>query len=343
MTDQSEPTSKAARNWQRYWPWINLGIAILLILAGIWLIQATIGWSNVWEAVRLADGRFIFLALCVMVITVCAKAWRWGLLLTPTAEKVPYPALFWSTMLGQYVNMILPLFRLGEIARAYAINYQTGISKVRALSTMVVEKTLDLIMLALTLAIILPLVVLPDIFSENWYLVGLLGTAVLFGLYLLAAQTEFVTRVFIGMTRWLPERLRGKVVPLIQSGLEGVAALRSKRTSFLLIATSAGITFLAVLTPYILFHAFALPLGLAEAALVDSALSVTAAPPSTPGQIGIFEGTVTFVLAQLTELSSAILVSFAIVYHLVVLIPKIIFGSIASLRTNWKWQRNGDA
>ena len=197
-------------------------------------------------------------------------------------------------------------------------------------------------MLTLTLAIILPLVVLPDIFSQNWYLVGLLGTAVLFGLYLLAAQTEFVTRVFIGMSRWLPEALHEKVVPIILSGLEGVAALRSRRISFLLIASSVGIAFLSVLTPYVLFHAFALPLGLADAALVDSALSLAAAPPSTPGQIGIFEGTVTLVLSQLSETSTAVLVSFAIVYHLVVLIPKIIFGSIASLRTNWQWQRNGD-
>ncbi len=342
MSNQSDSTTKATGKWQQYWPWINVAIAILLILAGIWVLQATIGLANIGDALRLADGRFIFLAFAVMVTTVSAKAWRWGLLLTPTEQKLPYPALFWATMLGQYVNMILPLFRLGEIARAYAINYQTGISKVRSLGTMVVEKTLDLIMLTLTLTIILPLVVLPDIFRQNWYLIGLLGTAVLIGLYLLAAQTEFVTRVFIGMTRWLPQRLRDKLVPIIQSGLEGVAALRSRRTSALLIASSVGITFLSVLTPYVLFHAFAIPLGLADAALVDSALSLTAAPPSTPGQIGIFEGTVTLVVTQLSETSAAVLVSYAIVYHLVVLVPKIIFGSIASLRTNWKWQRNGD-
>jgi uncharacterized membrane protein YbhN (UPF0104 family) len=76
--------------------------------------------------------------------------------------------------------------------------------------------------------------------------------------------------------------------------------------------------------------------------LHDSALSFMAAPPSTPGQIGIFEGTVTFVLAQLGETSAAVMVSFAIVYHLIVLTPKIIFGGIASLRTSWKWQRDGE-
>ena len=341
MVKKPQSASTNSRSWQRFWPWINFGIMALLLLAGIWLLEATIGLRNIVEALVLANGRFILLAFCVMVANGAAKAWRWGLLLAPFEKKLPYAPLFWATMLGQYVNMILPLFRLGEIARAYAIDYQTGIGKIRSLSTMVVEKTLDVIMLGLVLALILPFVILPDSFSQNWGVVVFLGTAVLIGLYLLAYQTDFVIRVFVAMTRWLPEKIGGKLVPIIVDGLEGVSALRSRRISVLLIGSSAIIQLLAVLTPFVLFLAFALPLGLAEAALIDSALTFTAAPPSTPGQIGIFEGTVTLVLSQLGDFNAAVLISFAIVYHLIVLIPKIIFGGIAALRTNWKWQQNG--
>lgn len=313
---------------------------LLLILAGVWLLDATIGLTNIWDALLLANGRFLLLAFCVMVANGLAKAWRWGLLLAPTGKKLPYAPLFWATMLGQYVNMLLPLFRLGEIARAYAIDTQTNIGKIRALSTMVIEKTLDVIMLGLVLTIILPFVVLPDSFSRNWLIIAVLGTAVLVGLYLLAYQTDFVIRVFVSMTRWLPDKIGNKLVPIIVNGLEGVSALRSRRISVLLIGSSAIIQLLAILTPFILFLAFALPLSLAEAALIDSALTFTSAPPSTPGQIGIFEGTVTLVLNQLGNFDGAIMISFAIVYHLIVLIPKILFGGIAALRTNWKWQQD---
>ena len=339
MLENPRTTPKTPRKWQRFWPWINFGVMVLLILAGFWLLEVTIGLNKIWNALLLANGRFILLAFCVMVSNGLAKAWRWGLLLHSDEKKLPYAPLFWATMLGQYVNMLLPLFRLGEIARAYAIDTQTGIGKVRALSTMVVEKTLDVIMLGIVLTIILPFVVLPDSFSQNWAFIALLGTAVLAGLYLLAYQTEFVSRVFVGMTQWLPEKIRAKLVPLIVSGLEGVAALRSRRTSLLLIGSSALIQFLAILTPLVLFWAFALPLNMANAALLDSALTFTAAPPSTPGQIGVFEGTVSLVLSQLGSFDGAILVSFAIVYHLIVLIPKIIFGGLAALRTHWSWQQ----
>lgn len=342
---QEKPSSATMpnRKWHRFWPWINVGIMVLLILAGFWLLAVTIGLVNIWNALLLANGRFMFLAFCIMVANGLTKAWRWGLLLKSSEQKIPYPPLYWATMLGQYVNMLLPLFRLGEIARAYAIDTQTQIGKVRALSTMVVEKTLDVIMLGIVLTIILPFVILPDSFSQNWGIVALLGTAVLAGLYLLAYQTEFVSRVFVGMTQWLPDKIRDKLVPLIVSGLEGVSALRSRHTSLLLIGSSAIIQLLAVLTPMVLFWAFALPLGLTDAALLDSALTFTAAPPSTPGQIGVFEATVTVVLSQLGKFDGAILISYAIVYHLIVLIPKIIFGGLAALRTNWKWQQSDES
>ena len=342
MSEKPESTPNPPRKWHHFWPWINFGVMVLLILAGFWLLEATIGLRKIWDALRLANGRFIFLAFCVMVSNGLAKAWRWGLLLNSDEKKLPYAPLFWATMLGQYVNMLLPLFRLGEIARAYAIDTQTGVGKVRALSTMVVEKTLDVIMLGIVLTFILPFVVLPDSFSQNWALIALLGTAVLAGLYLLSYQTELVSRVFVSMTQWLPEKIHRKLVPLIVSGLEGVAALRSRRTSLLLIGSSVIIQLLAILTPFVLFQAFALPLNLVDAALLDSALTFTAAPPSTPGQIGVFEGTVTLVLSQLGSFDGVILVSFAIIYHLIVLIPKIIFGGLAALRTNWTWQQTDE-
>ncbi len=339
--EESDTTPPARFNYKKLWPWVNAGIAFLLIAGGIWFLNRTVGLDKIGEAMRLADGRFILLALLIITLNGAVKAWRWGLLLTPNNEKVPYTSLFWSTWLGQYVNMAVPFLRLGEVARAYAIDQQTDIGKVRALSTMVVEKTLELIMLALLLAIVVPLVVLPEAFG-NWWMLGILAGIILLGLYLLAYQTDFVIRIIERLGRWLPGRLRDKFMPLVLSGLEGIAALRDKRTVLLLLGSSILIIFLSILAPFILFQAMNIPLGLPEAAVVDSALSIVTTPPSTPGQLGVFEGTTVFTLNQFGLKSGALIVSFAIVYHLVVLIPKIIFGGLATSRTHWKWQRGGD-
>ena len=337
--EESDAPPPARFNRKKLWPWVNAGIAFLLVAGGVWFLDRVVGLGKIGEAIRLADGRFILLALFIVTLNGAAKAWRWGLLLTPNNEKIPYASLFWSIWLGQYVNMAVPFLRLGEVARAYAIDQQTDIGKVRALSTMVVEKTLELIMLALLLAVVLPLVVLPEAFG-NWWMLGILAGLILLGLYLLAYQTNFVIRVTERLGGWLPGRLRGKIMPLALSGLEGIASLRDKKRVLLLLGSSVFIIFLSILTPFVLFRAMGVPLGLPEAAVVDSALSIVTTPPSTPGQLGVFEGTTVFTLNQFGLKSGALIVSFAIVYHLIVLLPKIIFGGLATSRTQWKWQRD---
>ena len=55
---------------------------------------------------------------------------------------------------------------------------------------------------------------------------------------------------------------------------------------------------LSILTPYILFSAFNLPLGFQEATLLHLSLIIGQIPASTPGNVGIFEGVVVFMLNQ---------------------------------------------
>ncbi len=326
--------------WQQYWPWINLTVSGALLVIGLWLLNKTVGLEAVIEAIELADGRFILLALLTMTTAGALKAYRWGTLLIPNRQPISFSSLFWATWLGQYVNIAMPFMRIGEVARVYALNHQTDVSKVRSFGTLVVEKTLDLVMLVLTIAILLPLIVLPDFIVDSSLILAAIAAFLFVSLYLLAYQTDLVIRICQRLLNWLPGPIGSRLMPLIISGLEGLASLRNQKAVAKLIGLSAIIAFFSFLTPFILFFAFHIDLGLAAAALVDTALSITTTPPSTPAQLGVFEGTVVLVLRQLGQEEGAVIVSYAIIYHLVVLLPKIVFGSIAATRTDWKWQRD---
>jgi uncharacterized membrane protein YbhN (UPF0104 family) len=119
-----------------------------------------------------------------------------------------------------------------------------------------------------------------------------------------------------------------------------LASLRSRSAVGRLLISSVLLVLLGLLTPFLLFQAVQIPLGLAEAAVVDSALSLTTSAPSTPGQLGIFEGTVVLVLYQFGQTNQALTVSYAVAFHLVVLLPQILLGGLAASRTNWRWQQN---
>jgi uncharacterized protein (TIRG00374 family) len=312
-----------------------------LLTGGIWYLSRTIDFADIGQALLAADGRFILLALLIFILNGGLKAWRWRVLLAPDAEEhIPYAAVFWAIWLGQFVNVILPFLRLGEISRAYAINHQAGFSKVRALSTIIIEKSVELIMLGLLVLVLLPILALPENMQSTGLTFLLIAGVVVAGLGVVAYQTSWVIAQLQRLFQLLPQTIEARLSQLLIGGLEGLASLRSRSAVGRLLISSVLLVLLGLLTPFLLFQAFQIPLGLAEAAVVDSALSLTTSAPSTPGQLGIFEGTVVLVLYQFGQTNQALTVSYAVAFHLVVLLPKILLGGLAASRTNWRWQQN---
>lgn len=325
----------ARTQWLSRLSWL---ITAVLLAAGLWYILQEVTLAAMGEALAQAQPGYVVAALLVILATLWLKAWRWQYLFVPHADEQPQPLrpLFWSMMLGQYVNLMVPFFRLGEVARLLSLDQQTGVGKARTLGTLVVEKTLDILMLVLTILLILPFIVLPD-FVNNPLTLGLLGSVAFLALYLLAYQTQWIVRLSRRLIRPLPTSIHDRLLRLIISGLEGLAALRRPRLTLILLLQSALIALLSVLTPYLLFPAFGIPLGLAEAALINVVVLIVSTPPTTPARIGVFDGTVSFMLFRFGLTTEAVIVSYTIIYHLIVMLPQIILGSGAISRTNYRY------
>jgi uncharacterized protein (TIRG00374 family) len=319
-----------------------MALAIVLIGLGIWYLADKVNLADIAQALLLAKPGYILLGTMIMFLTLIVKAWRWQLMFRTPEDTPRFAPLFWSLMLGQYVNLIVPFLRLGEIARIYALNRQTEIPMARSLGTLVVEKVLDAIMLAMTIGILLPLVILPEFVGEPGWILWLVPVAALLILYLLAYQTELITRFFQVVAEKFPASFGRRLLKWSLSGLEGLASLRNTRLSLLLVGSSALIAFLAVLLPYVLFMAFDLQLGLIEAAVIHVVVIIATTPPSTPGKIGVFNGAVALVLLSYGMANEAVIISYSIVFHLVVILPQIALGAIAASRTDWRWHKTAE-
>jgi uncharacterized protein (TIRG00374 family) len=336
FSENTEPNRLLLR--QRLLPWFNVFLTVGLVIAGLWYLSTRVSLQEIGSALAGASPGFVLLAVLIMVITIFLKGWRWQLMFASEQPTLHFSPAFWSTALGQYVNLVVPFLRLGEIARLYAVNQETGISAVRAAGTLVVEKTLDLIFFGLTIAFILPFVILPDYVNDQESIILLVPVLLLILLYALSFQTEFVIRIWRIIVRPLPDRVENWFLRIAVSGLEGLAALRNPRLSLLLLASSLVIALLSVLLPYSLFPAFDIPLTLLDAALIHIVVSVAIAPPSTPAKIGVFNGAAALMLYQFGLKNEAIIFGYAILFYLVVIIPQIIMGIIAASRSKWRWQ-----
>lgn len=332
-----QPSGRSAS--RKIFSWLNALVGIALISWGLWYIAREITFAQIAAAMSLANIPLILLALLVILSTQAAKAWRWQLLFHPQEEKLTFSAVFWAVMLGQFVNTAVSFLRLGELARVYALYQQTNISKIRALGTLVLEKTLELITLVVTLAVLIPFVIVPVFMTERGFTIGIAAAVAFFLLYLLAYQTEWVIRALRRLLRLLPPALAARLLRWAVSGLEGLAALRSKRTLAQALGTSLLIGLLSVITPWLLFLALGLPYGLVEATLIHVVTTLAGAiPVPTPAKLGVFEAAVMFMLSQFGLDNTALAFSYAIIFHLLIVLPQVVFGAIAASRTNWQWR-----
>jgi len=336
LVDNTENSSKP-KGSGRLLPWFNLIFAIILVGLGIWYLSGKVTLAEIARAITLANIWYILLALVLTLATIFIKTWRWQLMFVMPRESQTFSPFFWSLTLGQYVNLIVPFLRLGEIARIITLNRQIDMPMSRSLATLVLEKVLDILILVIGIALLLPLVILPEFLEEPNRFIWILPTAALFILYLISLQTESIIRLIKTLEQKMPSRMAKRLLKWSQTGLEGLSSLRSRKRSILLVALSALIFILSIMLPFYIFAAFNMSLGIVEAAVVHIVVTIATTPPSTPGKIGVFNGAVALTLLSFGLDDEAIIISYSIVFYLVVVIPQIILGIIAAARTDWRW------
>ncbi len=321
------------------WTWLSLLLTAVLLLIGFWYVVQRVTLAELTAALSGTQPRYILLSLLTVILTLLTKSWRWQALLTNPSHKPAFSPVFWSLNLGAYVNLILPFMRLGEVARLFAIDWTAHVGKARALGTIVVEKVVDLFMLGLSLLLILPFIVLPGFMGNPLPMITAVSLAALLFLYLLAFQTGWIIRASRTFAGWLPAKWGERLMNWLIAGLEGLSALRHRRQTIAVIGLSLWALLLSVLTPFFLFWAFNLPLGLVDAVLINLVVLLVSTPPSTPGKIGVVNGAAALLLISFGVSNDAVIFSYTTVYYLVVVLPIILFGGLAVSRTNWQWQK----
>ena len=137
-------------------------------LAGLLLYLALRGvdLQNVLQAFREADYRWAIPLVAVTLGSHALRAWRWQVLIdalpTPSAEdadarpeRATFGAAFSSLIIGYMVNYAAP--RLGEVARTANLSRRTKLGFSGLFGTVVVERMLDMAVLAAALLTLIPI------------------------------------------------------------------------------------------------------------------------------------------------------------------------------------------
>ncbi|MBE2252221.1 MAG: flippase-like domain-containing protein [Myxococcus sp.] len=133
--------------------WVKFIVSLAITGFCLYLTFKDTRWPEMWGSLRSANYGWVAAYLMVLAVIHLARTLRWGNLLSGL-ERVPFKPLNEASAIGFMMLIILP-FRLGEFARPYLIAERSKIRRSAAMTTVVLERIIDGIIIASMLRVLL--------------------------------------------------------------------------------------------------------------------------------------------------------------------------------------------
>jgi uncharacterized protein (TIRG00374 family) len=303
---------------------LGILISLITLIALFWFIDG----EEVLSALKQMNFIWIIPGLLLLFISLVTRAGAWRLILK---KRISLQQSFLVVNAGYFVNTILP-FRIGEITRAFLL-IPAGFKFWEALPTILLERMFDIVF-----AVSLFLAALPFLldFSQGIIYASILASMVLIGFGLLFYLVKNQNRVLSwleGLTlpwtkaqSWLVNQLRSVISGLVILTDPGQLV----RTLVFMFLSWA----IALIYQYLLLRAFIPDAKLIWAVFALGALALGVSVPSSPGNIGLYEASITLALTAF-GVDRSVAFTYALTSHVLSLVITTLFGSFALVREGY--------
>ena len=309
----------------------SLAIGILLLVVLIWYT----GIDKIGAAIGSASPLWLVAAALIILPAYIFRAIRWKFLLHPVKKNIRVINTFWSTAVGFMVNTLIPI-RLGEFVRAYILGEKEGTGFGPSFSSIVVERTLDLIGL-LSIGVVTMFLVsaqadlsslVVNIFTAVAMLIAVILVVIIVGI----KKEALILRLVTGITSKIPlvKKYTERIADFTSSLIKGLQGLSQNPKMF---AANLSLTWILWLTQtsaiYLTFIAFNYPMPFVAAILGGVLMSVSHILPATPGYVGSYEAFWVLIFTFLGVTEMDLLLAMGVISHLVGLLPVVILGCVS--------------
>ncbi len=231
------------------------------------------------------------LACLANFATIALRARRWQVI-TSRLVSISYREVFRIYTLSLAVNSTVPL-RAGEAMRSYALSAEHRISKREAASTVLVDRSFDVVCFGLLLLVATFLFELPSVLHTKTSSLAISSIA-------LAVSFPVVAR--LGRTiRYMPEekfssRLQRTIALKLEPLSRGYAALTPRVTAGSIIYSICA-WMVQVLVAWLAARSLGVDIPVGALAVAVFAVNAASAIPLTPANVGVFQVTFLFALS----------------------------------------------
>lgn len=261
-------------------PLLSIGIIYVLVGADIQAVHSELSRANYIYLVPTG------LLLLVSLIT---RAIRWHILLD---QRVSLWHSFHIMNIGYFLSSVLPL-RLGDFARAYmTTRLDEPVPAFATMSTIVIERLLDLLALVAMIGLMLVLLDVPLAVTQAGVFVAFAALSGGIVLAVLAARPAIAFWILKHVLRRMPVLERFSLEERLQHFIDGIKPMAVPHVAVGALFWS-GVSWLGSLSAgyVLLFFLFDEPTFAATVSLIVLA-TMSVALPAVPGNLGPFEGAV---------------------------------------------------
>ena len=300
------------------------------------LVTAVIGGLFFWfvdldqviDLLRLADWRFLSLSVIGLVVGNILLAVRWRYLLGNRPGSL---TSFHSVNVSNLVNSLTPIPDFA--VRVLITGREAGMSVPGATSGMLVERSLEQVMrvLAFLTALLTGYVVAVST-SSIYVNAGLIVIFLVLMALLLGNAERFIAWIQSQLVRYprLDQPRIERMLSELETGLKLAGGPKQLSIGWLLSFAVWGAFFVFA---YLVLIGLNINLPVPQMIAV-SLLTMAVAPPSAPGTPGIYQATIVGGLSLIAGLDLALMTTFAIMFHILQIIPLILLGIWGVLGTN---------
>jgi glycosyltransferase 2 family protein len=295
---------------------IHLIIFILLCALFI-LFLSRLDLAKVSDALVGVSWGWVILAALLNMFNTWVEAFRWKLILSSIKKKAHHHVAFAGILVGVVGNVLLPL-KVGDAARAYFVSRKEGIYFASTLSSVILDRMVDITSFLVLVSITLVFFNLQLSFKHINILILLALVAILLTFFVLIKFGRKLKLKF-------KKRFSQAIVEQINRFAVGLSALRDAKIllpTIILSAISWGMKSGIV---WLMFKAFGFKLPLFSAITTLILINLGISILNTPANFGGFEFSAVAAL-HLFSIESELAVSYAVVLHLVEVVPIVLMG-----------------
>jgi hypothetical protein len=309
---------------------VQILIGLIISLLALWLAFRGADLAQVVQALREANYFYVLPAGFLVWLGLVFRAQSWRVIL---GGRVPLIRTYHAMNEGYLLNNLLP-FRLGEFGRAYLISHGTPVTASQALSSVVVERVIDLLVILMLVLAYLPQLAGLGLGGNFALMAGLLGGGAMLALVLVARNQRLVLRLARAVLNRLPWLDTTRWENRLAALLEGLSVLQDVRRA-LLAAFWSGMAWAAAgLAAWVLLVGFVPGVSAGAGFFVLMAVGLGNAVPSAPSAAGVFEFAAVKALGVF-GIANSVAFSFAIVFHLLHIVLTSVLGG-------WALSREGE-